>query len=153
MFTHGQRIAEHLSRMPVIGQTIPHRNTGELRKNLNLFLLITAVFDTVKHAPQNASGISSRLLVSHLRTGRIEVGGVRTLIESCHLEGATRARRRLLEDQRNIAPLEVLDLDTILLRCFEFSCQINQRQPFGRSEVDFAEERTTMKSVRHGCSL
>lgn len=64
ILSNGQRISDELCWVGFGGQTIPNRNACVFSQRFNNFLAIAAVFDTIKHAAKNASGIFDRFLVA-----------------------------------------------------------------------------------------
>jgi len=86
--------------------------------------------------------------MTQLRTGRIEIGAVRTLIMRGHLERAARPGRGLLEDQHDIASDQPLRFAPLTFGLLELGRQVEQIGPLVAGEVEFGEEMTRMQ-VRH----
>ena len=96
--------------MPLVGQPVVDGDAGVCSQFLHLGLRVAAELDGVVHAAEDTGGVGDRLLVSHLRTGRVEIGDMRALVEGRDLERRTRAGRGLLEDQSDLFAFEPLDL-------------------------------------------
>ena len=54
--------------MVLVGQTIPHRNTGILCKIFYNLLTISTILDSVEHSSQNSGSILNAFLFTDLRT-------------------------------------------------------------------------------------
>ena len=126
MLADGEKIGQNLCRMRFVRQAVPYRDAGVLRQFFHDLLTEAAVFDTVKHTPQNFCGISDALLLSDLRARRIEICHTHAQIVAGHFKGASGARARLLKDQSDIFPPErVHRLAGFFLR-FQLGSQIDE---------------------------
>ena len=139
--------------MPVVGQTVPHRNTGQSSKLVNVCLLGATELNAVVEAAENASGVGDGFLVAHLGAGGIQVGDVCALVVCRNLEGAAGTGRGLLEDQRDVLVDEVLNLAAGLLCGLQFGRQIEKVEPLFNGEVGFLQEVTSVQGELHCCFL
>jgi len=110
-----QEVREDLRRVPVVGQAVVHRHARPLGELVDGVLGEAAELDRVEHAAEHPRGVLDRLLVAHVRAARAEVRDVRALVVGGDLERAARARRVLLEDQRDLLAAQVLLLAAGLL--------------------------------------
>ena len=134
--------------MPLVRQPVVDGNTGVGGELLDVGLGVAPELDGVVHPAQDAGGVGDRLLVSELRTRRVEVGDVGPLVEGGDLETGSRARRRLLEDQGDLLALQALRLDAGVLRRLQRLGETQQVQQFVRPEVDLLEE-APVSQVEH----
>ena len=122
-----EHIGDHLSRMKLIGKTVPHRNIAVFGKLLHDLLTVTSVFYTVKHAGQNPCGICDRFLFAYLGTRRIKVSHMHAQILCSHLKGTSGPGGSLLEYQSDIPAVELSALIYMFLfLSFELSRQIHE---------------------------
>ncbi len=153
MLGHGEHVGQHLGRVPVVGETVEHRHPPVLRQLLDGLLAVAPVLDPVEHPAEYPGGVLHGLLVAHLRTRRVEVGGGRALVGGGHLERAAGARRGLLEDQRDVLPAQALNLGPGLLGRLELGGQGDQAEKLLGGEVQLLEEVTAGEVYGHdGCS-
>ena len=135
--------------MELVGKPVPHRHAGVLRQLLNGSLREAAVLDAVEHTAQHAGGILHRLLDADLRTGRPEIGHVRTLVIGRHLEGAAGAGRCLLEDKGDVLAGKSLLLGAGLLGGLELGCKVQQVLDLGRSKIQQLQEAAILEIDCH----
>ena len=102
VLAHRQEVGEHLRRVPLVGEAVVDRHAGPLRQLVGDRLAEAAVLDRVVHAAEHARRVLDRLLVAHVRAARADERHVRALVVGGDLERAARARRVLLEDQRDL---------------------------------------------------
>jgi hypothetical protein len=121
-----------------------------LREGLDIGLLVSAKLDGVVHAAEDGGGVRDRLLVAQLRTGRVQVGHVRALVVGGDLERGPGPGRRLLEDERDLLAVEVLDLGAGVLRELEGLGEPQEVAQLDRLEVDLLEEAAVLQVERHG---
>ena len=112
-----------------------------------------AILDPVVEAAEHAGGVLHRFLVPDLRALRAEVGHVRALIVGGHLEGAARAGRALLEDQRDVLAHQVLCLGAVPLGRLQVFRQGQKVANLVRRKVHQVEEIAVAKFTRHGVVL
>ena len=74
---------------------------------------------------------------------------MRALVVGGDLEGATGARRGLLEDEGNVLVRQPLDLAAGLLGLLEISRQLEQRAPLLSGEIKLLEEVAVVQGVGH----
>ena len=103
---HGQGVGEHLSGVELVGQAVEDGDASVLGQLLHDGLVESAVLDAVIHASQHSGSVLHGLLVTDVGSARAEVRHMRTLIMGRHLERTPSPRRRLLEDQSDVLPLE-----------------------------------------------
>ncbi len=115
MLDHRHDVGDGLSRVVLIGEAIPHRDAGVLGQLSDYALAEAAVLDAVVHAAEDPGRVLHRFLVADLRPAGSQVGDVRALVVGGDLEGAARAGRGLLEDERDVLALEALFFLTLLL--------------------------------------
>jgi len=106
VLAHREQVAEALRRVPLVGEAVPHRHARMLGELLDCSLASSAILDPVVDPPQHPRRVRRRLLVADLRAGRVEVRDVGALVVRGHLERRARPGRGLLEDQREVEPLE-----------------------------------------------
>ena len=97
LFTHGQNIGKHLSRVEFSSQPIPNGNPSFCSKLLNLRLFKAAVFNSVIHAAKDASRVLNRLLFAHLGRARIQISYTHAKVKCTNFEGAASTRGSLLK--------------------------------------------------------
>ena len=66
MVAHGQDVGQHLGRVPLVGEPVPHRHTGEARQVLDVVLGEAPVLDAVEHPAEDPGRVLHRLLVAEL---------------------------------------------------------------------------------------
>ena len=147
-FVHREEVGQHLRRVPLVGQPVVDGDAGVRREFLDVGLGVAAELDGVVHPTEDPGGVGDRLLVSELRTGRIEIGDVGPLVEGGHLESGAGARRGLLEDEGDLLALETLRLETPVLRRLQRLGETQQVAQFVRPEVDLLQE-TPVSQVEH----
>ena len=140
MLAHGQYVGQHLGRMPLVGEPVPHRHAGERAEYLRRLLGKTAEFDTVEHPAEYPGRVLDRLLVAEMGVLRTEIGNVPALVMRRDLEGRPGPRRCLLEDQRNVAPGQPAGPLAQVLRHGELRAQVDQVAEFLRREVSLLEQ-------------
>ena len=149
MLQHGQLVGQHLGGVPLVRQSIPHRDAGELSQSLDVLLLLAAELDAVIEAAQHPSGVRHGLLVAHLGTGGVEVGDLCALVVGGHLEGAAGARRGLLKNESDVLTGQPLHLAAGLLVRLELGGQLEQGAPLLSREVELFEETAVVQGVGH----
>ena len=97
-----QKICQHLCRMILIRQPIPHRHSRIFRQFFHDFLAKATVLDSFEHTSQHSGRIRNTLFLSDLRAFRVQIGSPYSQIMSSHLKGTTSSRTGLLENQRYI---------------------------------------------------
>ena len=147
---HGQKVGQHLGRVPFVGQPVVDRHPGMFGEGLDVGLVVAPVLDRVVHAAQHPRGVGDRLLVPQLRTGRVEVGHVRALVERRDLERRPGPGGGLLEDQRDLLARQPFALGAGVLGDLERLRQPQQVPQLSRGEVDLLEEAAVAQVERHG---
>ena len=66
MLADREHVGEHLSRVPLIGESVPNRHSGILSEGLDSFLGETPVLDPFEHSSENPGRVLHRLLVTKL---------------------------------------------------------------------------------------
>src|SRR5438270_3824880 len=135
--------------MIFVGQAVEDRDTRGAFELLDRLLGIAAELDRVVHAPQHASGVLHRLLVTDLGACRIEISDMSALIETGDLEGAARACRGLLENQDDLLALQMLLLRTRVLGPLQIASQIEQVKELALREVLNRKERAVAQVKAH----
>src|SRR5665647_2501871 len=120
--------------MPLVGQSVEHRNAGKLAESLHQLMTRPAVLDTVIHPAQHSRGVLHRLLVPDLAAARVKIGDMGSLVERGNLEGTARAGRRLLEDECEVLAAQVFPLDSSGLVRLQRHGQSQQLAPLAGSE-------------------
>ena len=78
--------------------------------------------------------------MADLRAGRVEVGGEGALVVGGHLEGAARAGRGLLEDQRDVLAPQPGLLGAGVLGGLQLGGEVEQEAELLSREVELLEE-------------
>ena len=130
------------------GQPVVDRHAGVRGQLLDVGLRVAAELDRVVHPAEHPRRVGDRLLVAELRSGRVEVGDVSTLVERGHLERRPGARRRLLEDQRDLLAVEPLDLAPGVLGDLQRLRQLQEEAQLAGLEVDLLDE-AAIAQVEH----
>src|SRR5271157_5504453 len=99
--------------------------------------------------PKDPCSVGDRLLVAHLRAGRVEVGHVRALVVCRHLEPGPGAGGGLLEDEGDLLALEPLALRAGVLRDLERLRQLQQVAQLARFEVDLLQKTAIAQIESH----
>src|SRR4029453_63553 len=77
---HGEAVRQDLGGMKLVGQTVPHGDTGKFSEDLNGVLRIAPVFDSVEGPAEYAGRVFHGLFMSDLGAARLEVGDVTPLV-------------------------------------------------------------------------
>src|SRR5271165_2903980 len=99
-----------------------------------------AVLDAIEHAAEYASGVLDGLLVADLGFPRPEIGDVGALVVSANLERGQSASGRLLEDQCDVQPCQMLLLISLPFVLAQSCCEVQDVQEFLRRQVDILQE-------------
>jgi hypothetical protein len=135
--------------MPLVGEAVVDGHAGVGGERLDRALGGAAELDRVVEAAEHARGVGDRLLVADLRARRVEVGDVRALVVGGDLEGRARARRGLLEDQRDRLAAQARDLVPGELGGLERGGEPEQLLELFRGEVELLEQAAVAEVV-HG---
>ena len=135
MLPDRERIRQHLRRVVLIRETIPHRNTRVLCQLLHDLLPVAAVLDPLVHSAEHARRVRDGLLLADLRARGIEVSRPHAEIMRRHLKRTARARARLLKDQGDIFPAERIVQDPLLLLVLIPRRQIDQINDLLRRKI------------------
>ena len=121
-----QHIRQHLSRMILVCQPIPYRNSRIPGQFLHDLLSEAPVFDAVIHPSQHPCRVLDALFLAHLGTCRPKISCTHSHIMSCHFKGTAGAGAVLLKDQGDIFPPPVIHRDPPLLFLLHIRRQIEQ---------------------------
>ena len=135
MLAHRQRISKHLSRVELVGQTIKHRHACILGQLFHYILPKTAIFDTVKHPPQNTRRILNTFLMPDLAGRRLQISYPCPLVACGHFKRATGAGRCFLENQGNVFPLHTLHLAPCFFSGLQFGGKVEISSNFFRRKI------------------
>jgi hypothetical protein len=149
---HGHQVGQHLGRVRLVGQAVPHRNLRMGGQLLHHALVKAPVLDAIEHASQHPRGVLERLLVAHLRTHWVDVGHMATLVVHRHLKSAAGAGGSFLKNQRNVAALKLLALGALRLGRFEFHRQIDQVADLGGAKVLQVQQAAVVQVGAHSGS-
>jgi hypothetical protein len=144
---HGEEVGQHLRPVPLLGESVVDRDAGVPGELLDVLLAGAAVLDRVEHAAEHPPGVGDRLLVAHLRAGRIQVRDVCSLIEGGDLERAARAGRALLEDQGDLLARQARRLVAGVLGGLQRLRERQHVQQLVAGEVDLLEEAAIAQVV------
>ena len=108
MLTDSQHISKHLSRMILICQTVPNRNTCVFGKLFYDVLAKSTVLDTIIHSSKNSCSICNALFLADLGTCWIQIGASHSKVMSCNLEGAACSCAGFFKDQGNVFAFVIL---------------------------------------------
>ena len=139
--------------MELIGQAIPHRNTGIAGKILNNGLLEAAVLNAVEHAAEDLRGVGEGLLFAHLGGGRIEESDAHAEIACADLEGAAGAGRGLFKEQDDLLAGKPLMLNAVVLHALELGSEVKEIVDFVRGEVQKSKEASAANVETHNYFL
>ena len=92
--------------MVVVGEAVPHRNARVLCERLAVGLLEAAEEDAVVDAAEDARGVLDGLLLAEVDIGTRQVLAIAALVAHGDERRVARARRALLEDQRDVLAME-----------------------------------------------
>ena len=118
MLTDGQHIGQHLCRMIFICQTIPYRNSCIFCKVFYDFLSKSSVFDSLIHSSENSCCVCNALLLTDLRTSRVQIGTAHSKIVSSYFKCTACSCTCLFEDQGNIFAFVILMKLSGFFLCF-----------------------------------
>ena len=135
MLAHRQRISEHLSRVKLVGQTVEHRHACILSQLFHYILPKTAIFNAVKHPPQNTRRILNTFLMPDLAGRRLQISDPRPLVACGHFKRATGTGRCFLENQGDVFSLHPLHLAPRFFSGFQFSGKVEIGSNFFRSKI------------------
>ncbi len=137
---NGQEVRQDLGGMELVGQAVPHGNVGILGQLLHDALAEAAVLDAVKHAAEDAGGVSDALLLADLGAGGVKVGDAHAQIVARHLEGTAGAGAGLFKDQGDVLALAQGMGDTGLFLGLQVSRQLQQIADLLGGEVQQLQE-------------
>ena len=135
MLAHRQRIGEHLGRVELVGQTVEHRHACILSQLFHHILPKTAIFDAVKHPPQNTRRILNAFLMPDLAGRRLQISYPCPLIACSHFKRATGAGRCFLENQGDVFSLHPLHLVSCFFSGFQLGGKVEIGSNFFGREV------------------
>ena len=98
MLLNGKEIGQDLSGVKLIGQAVPHRNTGVVCQILHDLLAVATVLDAVKHPAQHPGGVGDGLLFADLAAGGVQIGHFHAQIVGGHLKATAGAGGGLFKD-------------------------------------------------------
>ena len=88
--------------MKLIGQAVPHRNTGVVCQILHDLLAVATVLDAVKHPAQHPGGVGNGFVIADQAARRVKVGDLQAQIVSGDLKAAAGAGGGLFKDQGDV---------------------------------------------------
>ena len=153
LLLHGQHVGDHLRRVELGREAIPHGHASVRGEGLDDRLGVSAVLDAVVHAAEHARGVLDGLLLAHLRALGVEVGDAHAEVHGADLEGAAGARRGLLEEQDDVLSLEVAVRLARALLCLEVGREIDEVLDLLGGEVEELEEVAARDIYSHGVSF
>ena len=121
--------------MELVGQAVPHRNTGVVRQFFHDLLAVAPVLDAVKHPSQHPGGIGDGFLFADLTAGRVQIGHFHAQIVGGYLKAAAGAGGGLFKDQSDVLAPQLVVPDTGLLFGLQVSSQLQQLTDLGRGVV------------------
>jgi len=86
MLLHSHHIGQYLSRMIYVRKPVPYRHSRIFCQVFNDLLFISSVFNGVKHPSKDPGSVFERFFLSHLRSLRIQICDMCSLIKACYLE-------------------------------------------------------------------
>ncbi|EGE57166.1 hypothetical protein RHECNPAF_470049 [Rhizobium etli CNPAF512] len=150
MFAHGHDVGDHLRRMIFVRQSVIDGHPGVFCQRLHAFLRRAAIFDRIIHAPQHPRRVLEGFLVANLRAGGIEIGHVGALVRAGDLEGASRSRRGLLEDQANFLAFQMLLFGAGVFGPLQVASEVEEVTEFPRRIVLHGQKRSIAQIEAHG---
>ena len=148
VIAHCEYVGQHLGRVPLIGETVPHWHAGIFGEDLDIGVGRSSVLDPVIHPSEHPCGVPDRLLVPDLGSARSEIGDVGTLVEGADLEGAHRTGRGFLEDEGDIATCQALPLAPGALVVAKPTREVDEVEEFVLGEVGLFQ-KVPSEQVRH----
>ena len=135
MLLNSKEIGQDLSGVELVGQAVPHRNTGIVRQLFHDLLAVATVLDAVKHPSQHPGGIGDGLLFADLAAGGVQIGHFHAQIVGGYLKAAAGTGGGLFKDQSNIFAPQLVVTDTGLLFGLQVSGQLQQLPDLGGGVV------------------
>ena len=136
--------------MRLVRQAVVHGHPRGPRQLLDVLLPEPAELDRVIHPPEDAGGVPDRFLVADLRSRRVQIGDVGSLVVGRHLEGAAGARRGLLEDQADVLAGQPLTLRPDGLLALQVAGEVEEEIGSPGGEVRELEEAAVSERRSHG---
>jgi hypothetical protein len=152
VLAHREDVGQDLGRVELVGQPVPDRDAGELGQGLDGLLPKAPVLDAVECPPEHPGRVLHGLLVADLGPARLQVGDMGPLVVGGDLEGGTRARGGLLEDQGDVLARQVRPLVAAVLGRLELARQPHEEPQLIGGEVQLLEEAAVPEVERHGGS-
>ena len=141
--------------MVVVGKPVPHWNSRVLREVLAVGLLEAAEEDAVVDAPKYTRRVLHGLLLAEVDVGARKVLSVAAFVPDGDQRGIARPRRALLEDERDVLPVEQVAPDSGRAPRLKLGCEVYQVQHLLVGERREAHHRTALKRIhpsQHGVS-
>ena len=149
LLLHGEHICQDLRRVPVIGETIPHRHAGVLSQGLDRLVGKPTELDAVEHAAQDPRGVGNGLFLSELNVALAQVLGMRSLVDAGYGESTAGPGRRLFEEQSNVPAVEPAFPDAGPLLGLQIGGESQQRADLIGREIEQLEERSSFQINGH----
>ena len=149
---HRHEIRERLGRMRLIREAVVDGHPGEFGKRSRRLLAVATKLNGVVHATEHTCRILHRFLVSDLAPARTEVGDVGALVIGRYLEPGACAGRILLEDERNVPPLEPRLLAAGQLGGLQLCSKTQQKPNLRCGQVIDAQQAPAFEVDWHGRS-
>ena len=146
MLAHRQRIGKHLGRVELVGQTVEHRHACILGQLFHHILPKAAIFDAVKHPPQNTRRILNAFLMPDLAGGRLQISYPCSLVARGHFKRATGAGRCFLKNQGNVFSLHPLHLVSCFFSGFQFGGKVEVGGDFFGREIQKFQEMAVFQA-------
>ena len=149
-----EEVGEDLRWMIVVGEAVPDGDARVLREVFDYLLAESAELDAVEHAAEDARRVCDVFLMAELDVVLAEVLGMSAFVDRRDGEGAARARRGLLEDERDVLALKQVALYAGALFILEVGGKVEEIFNLRRRMVLQRDKVAVAKIHRHlDCSL
>ena len=135
--------------MELVGQAVPHRNTGVMGQLLHDLLPIAPVLNAVKHAAQHAGGVGNALLLADLAAGGVQIGHLHPQIMGGHLKAAPGAGGGLFKNQRDVAAAQGVVGNVRLLLGLQVRGQVQQALDLFRGKIQQLQKISALQIHCH----
>ena len=116
---HRQQVGQHLRRVEIIGQSVVHRHTRELRQRFRVGLREPPVFNAIIEPTQHPGGVFHGFLVPDMAARGANIRHMRALIIGRHFKAGAGASAVFLEDQGDILAAQAGLFGARCLRFFQ----------------------------------
>ena len=149
MLPNGEHVRQDLGGMELVGQAVPHRNTGVMGQLLHDLLPIAPVLNAVKHAAQHAGGVGNALLLADLAAGGVQIGHLHPQIMGGHLKAAPGAGGGLFKNQRDVAAVQGVVGNVCLLLGLQVRGQVQQALDLFRGKIQQLQKVSALQIHCH----